>query len=150
MANSKTKKKKKKSYDEAQQLLKAANDSLREKEVCIKRWIQDGATKELPDFAEEMGKAMATNGLTNSQIRNVYGEIKRIQMGGFDKEKASFFLLRPKVAYAYGRSNGNKGLGLFKKVFDKVYNDVDDEKSYINFCNLMEAILAYHKANGGK
>ncbi|MCM1079531.1 MAG: type III-A CRISPR-associated protein Csm2 [Bacteroidales bacterium] len=125
-------------------------NKLREKEVCIKEWIQEGATKELPDFAEEMGCAMAKYKLTNSQIRNVYCEIKRIQMGGFEKEKASFFLLRPKVAYAYGRNPGNNGLKLFKKVFEKAYNYVNDEKSYINFCNLMEAILAYHKANNGQ
>ena len=66
-------------------------------------WITEGANERLPDFAEVLGKYMARNGLTNSKIRSIYGEIKRIQMGKFEIEKASFFLLRPKVAYAFGR-----------------------------------------------
>lgn len=118
-------------------------------------WITKEANKELVDFAEKMGKYMAKNGLTNSKIRSIYGEIKRIQMGEFEKEKASFYLLRPKVAYAVGREKNNKGnkgsngLLLFQLVFEKCFENVSDKKSYNNFCNLIEAILAYHKANDG-
>lgn len=125
-------------------------------EACLENaafqpdWILEGADSKLPDFAETLGKYMANNGLTNSKIRSIYGEIKRIQMGNFETEKASFYLLRPKVAYALGRDDKNKGLKLFKLVFDKVYPLVSDPKTYQNFCNLIEAILAYHKANGGK
>ena len=113
-------------------------------------WITKEANKELVDFAEKMGKYMANNGLTNSKIRSIYGEIKRIQMGEFEKEKASFYLLRPKVAYALGRDANNKGLQLFKLVFDTCSTDVSDQKTYQNFCNLIEAVLAYHKSNGGR
>lgn len=113
-------------------------------------WLTEGANEKLPDFAEKIGKYMARNGLTNSKIRSIYGEIKRIQMGKFEIEKASFFLLRPKVAYALGRDEKNKGLQLFKIVFDKTYPFVKDQTTYHNFCNLIEAILAYHKAYGGK
>ena len=113
-------------------------------------WITNEATPNLVDFAEKVGEFMANNGLTNSKIRNVYGEIKRIQMGEFEKEKSSFYLLKPKVAYALGRDEKNEGLKLFKKNFDKCFEFVTDQKSYLNFCNLMEAILAYHKAYGGK
>lgn len=113
-------------------------------------WITNEADAQLPEFADRMGKYMADNKLTNSKIRSIYLEIKRIQMGGFEKEKASFYLLKPKVAYALGRDEKNKGLRLFKLVFDKCSKDVSDQKTYHNFCNLLEAILAYHKANGGK
>lgn len=113
------------------------------------KWVTDEADKDLIAFAEKAGEYMAKNQLTNSKIRNVYGEIKRIQMGTFDKEKSSFFLLRPKVAYAFGRERNNKGLEMFKMVFDTAFDSVSDGKSYQNFCNLIEAILAYHKANGG-
>lgn len=118
--------------------------------VYNREWITNGATSDLVDFAETVGEFMAKNGLTNSKIRNVYGEIKRIQMGEFEKEKSSFYLLKPKVAYALGRDERNEGLKLFKKIFDECFNDVKDQKSYLNFCNLMEAVLAYHKAFGGK
>lgn len=113
-------------------------------------WITQGADEKLVKYAEEAGRFMAKNGLTNSKIRSIYGEIKRIQMGDFEKEKSSFFLLRPKVAYALGRDDKNEGLFLFKLIFDKCSADVKDRKTYINFCNFIEAILAYHKANGGK
>ena len=101
-------------------------------------------------YAEEMGKYMADNGLTNSKIRSIYGEIKRIQMGEFEKEKSSFYLLKPKVAYALGRDDKNQGLKLFKLIFDHCSVNVIDQKTYQNFCNFIEAILAYHKAFGGK
>jgi len=113
-------------------------------------WIVNGADEKLVIYAEEAGKFMAKSGLTNSKIRSIYGEIKRIQMGEFEKEKSSFYLLKPKVAYALGRDDKNEGLILFKLIFDKCSADVKDKKTYINFCNFVEAILAYHKANGGK
>lgn len=115
-----------------------------------KEWITNEASPETVEYAERMGEFMAKNGLTNSKIRSIYGEIKRIQMGEFEKEKSSFFLLKPKVAYALGRDDKNEGLKLFKKIFDKASEVVTNQKSYLNFCNLIEAILAYHKAYGGK
>jgi len=114
------------------------------------KWIKEGADEALITFAEKAGKFMAKNNLTNSKIRSIYGEIKRIQMGDFKKEKASFYLLKPKVAYAFGRDEKNEGLKLFKKIFDICSTDVNDQETYHNFCNLIEAILAYHKAHGGK
>jgi CRISPR-associated protein Csm2 len=113
-------------------------------------WITEGADGQLVEYAEKSGKFMAKNKLTNSKIRSIYGEIKRIQMGEFEKEKSAFILLKPKVAYALGRDEHNEGLKLFKFIFDRSSQDVVNQKSFINFCNFMEAILAYHKANGGK
>lgn len=113
-------------------------------------WIGKNADKDLVNFAEAAGIFMAKNGLTNSKIRSIYGEIKRIQMGDFKKEEPSFYLLKPKVAYALGRDPRNEGLILFKKIFDKCFDYVNDSKSFQNFSNLLEAVLAYHKANGGK
>ncbi|MBO5086431.1 MAG: type III-A CRISPR-associated protein Csm2 [Paludibacteraceae bacterium] len=124
------------------------------KNICYKSsWIKLEADKDLVEFSEKLGHQLVIYGLTTSKIRNIYGEIKRIQVGGFEKNKPSFYLLKPKVAYALGRETDKqkkRGLILFSKVFNKAFNDVVDEITYHNFCNLMEAILAYHKANGGK
>lgn len=113
-------------------------------------WISDKVDEDMINFTEKAGKTMKQKGLTTSQIRNVYGEIKRIQVAGFEKEKTSFFLLKPKMAYALGRDSKNLGLKLFKNIFDKCYAFVKDEKSYKNFCYLIEALIAYHKSFGGK
>lgn len=111
-------------------------------------WFTIGADKALVEYAELAGKTLAEKRLTTSQIRRIYGEIKRIQMKmekSWDEGKHSFYLLKPKVAYTYGREK-NVGMLIFKKIFDIAYDKVTDAKSYENFCNFMEAVLAYHKA----
>lgn len=128
-------------------------------------WIIKGADKDLIEYAEKAGEYMAPlykgekQCLSKSQIRNVYGEIKRIQLKGINtmEGKTSFMLLKPKVAYAEGR-NKTMGLSLFKKIFDDAWDAtskcLENESSsiiaYNNFCALLEAILAYHKAYGGQ
>jgi CRISPR-associated protein Csm2 len=122
------------------------------------KWITEGADESFVKFADEAGKYMAPQdnkdkqALSKSQIRNVFGEIKRIQLKGFNtpESKSAFMLLKPKVAYAEGR-NRTMGLSLFKKIFDEGWIYAKENKiTYQNFCNLLEAILAYHKAYGGK
>lgn len=108
-------------------------------------WITVGADKGLPIYAENVANVLAGGGLSNSKIRSVYGEMKRIQFGGFDKEKASFYLLRPKVAYALGRDRDNSGLKLFKRIFDDASQYVTDQSTFDNFCSFIEAIIAYLK-----
>ena len=113
-------------------------------------WIKTGATTEMVTFSESSGEYMAQNGLKSSKIRGIYGEIKRIQMKGFENAKTDFYLLKPKVAYAVGREKANmkeiKGIIMFQMIFDQSFAHVKDNTTYKNFCNLMEAIIAYHKA----
>ena len=132
--------------DQAQMEAKEKAKRIFSNKIFQKSWIETGADATLPDYAEFMGKAMADNELSSSKIRSIYGEIKRIQMGGFAKEKSSFYLLRPKMAYAVGRYKENIGLQLFKLVFDKAAQYVTDENTFLHFANFMEAVLAYHRA----
>jgi len=93
--------------------------------------------------------------LTTSQIRNVFGELRRIQLNGYVKEKTTFLLIKPKLAYAVKRHK-KKGLDMFYKLFCDAYDAIDfsdDNKGEIHFknlMNLMEAVLAYHKYHGGR
>lgn len=112
-------------------------------------WIKKEIDRDGINFTKDFGKFLANNRLTTSQIRNIYGELKRIQMKGYENEKTSFLLLLPKMAYAAQR-NKNDGLNALKSVFEKVHTYVTDEKSYKNMMDLMESILAYHKAFGGR
>lgn len=114
-------------------------------------WITEGITKETVSFAEKAGKYMKENNLSSSQIRNVFGEIKRIQMKGYTEEKSSYYLLKAKVAYAVGRDDKKtQGLKLFQLIFNRCWECVSNDKTYKNFCDLMESIIAFHKSFGGK
>lgn len=113
-----------------------------------KNWIINGVDSKTVEFAETLGKSLAQRRLSTSQIRNVFGEIKRIQLKGFEKEKTSFFLLKPKMAYAASRNN-SEAIKALKVAFDEAHTYVTTEATYKNFVDFFEAILAYHKAYGG-
>jgi len=120
----------------------------------IKQWIEQAIDKDTISFAEGMGKILKDDGLTTSQIRNVFGEMRKIQMNGFEKEKSNFLLLKAKLAYATKRQQA-KGMDKFYELFCEAYNSVDttSEKGTAQFDKLlqvMEAVLAYHKFHGGQ
>ncbi len=129
--------------------------NLEEHRTQIKNWIKNKIDKESVKFADGFGEQIARNGLTTSQIRIVFGEMRRIQMNKYVNEKTAFILLKPKLAYAVKR-HGSKGLTDFYIFFEIAYNEVDtnnDAEGSIHFENLMnltEAILAYHKYYGGR
>ena len=126
------------------------------------QWISTGLNKEAIEFAELFGKELtAPDGidkqkLTTSQIRNVYGEVQKMKMKGFDER--SFLILKPRLAYTTLRSsNKTKGSEQFKLVIEQALDAVLDGKNaeekqsrFENFANFFEAILAYHRSFGGK
>ncbi|MES2648153.1 MAG: type III-A CRISPR-associated protein Csm2 [Bacteroidota bacterium] len=120
----------------------------------IKQWVEIEIDKDTIVFAEAMGKALKDDGLTTSQIRNVFGEMRKIQMNGFEKEKSKFLLLRAKLAYATKRQQA-RGMDKFYELFCEAYDAVDTKSSKGNvqfdkLLHLMEAVLAYHKFYGGQ
>ncbi len=123
-------------------------------------WIKNGLDKEAILYAEHFGKELSPEGLgnkealTTSQIRNVYGEVQRMKMKGFNKSE--LLLLKPRLAYLTERK-GTTGSKDFRKVIEKALDEVlngNDEKEmearFQNFANFFEAILAYHRSFGGK
>ncbi len=121
----------------------------------IFEWVKNGITEKTVEEADRIGKFLANNKLTTSQIRNIFGEMRRIQMRGYEKEKSAFLLLKPKLAYAVKR-NDNEGIKEFYRIFCDGFDAVDkmnDEKGkehFNNFMQILEAILAFHKYYGGK
>ncbi len=116
-------------------------------------WITEGFEPQTVDYCENFAKEIKNGGLTTSQIRNFFGEVKRIQMKGIQNEKNAFYMLKPKLAYTAKRAN-KLGLDLFKDLMSKAHqavisNDENLEKKFKNYVDLLEAILAYHKAHGG-
>lgn len=121
--------------------------ALPDKETIEK--IIRGDTKKLVEVAEEWGKHLESHGLTTSQIRNVFGSVKKMEMKGF--EERELLLLKPKLAYAAGRPGSKKGTKDMSNILSIAIDYVgDSQKHFENFCNFFEAILAYHRAAGGK
>ena len=126
--------------------------------VKVKDWIRNGLDKEAIAYAEEFGRSLATGKksevLSTSQIRNVFGEVQRMRMKGFNEP--AFLLLKPRLVYSTMR-NGTDGSRDFKDVFEPAIDaviepDFEDEKQqrFERFADFFEAVLAYHRAFGGK
>lgn len=124
-------------------------------------WITDQLDGVAIDFAQRFGEHLCDlqNGrlgrmaLTTSQIRNFFGEVKRIQAKGYDKERSSFLLIRPKLAYAEARvlqKSGKSRITDFREVIERAHAAVQQPTHFQNFVDFLEATLAFHKFYGGK
>jgi len=123
----------------------------------IVSWVQQGPQPVLLDAAQQLGKDIQAKGLTTSQIRQVFTRLKSIEAKGYATQRTDFMMLKPYLAYAAGRQARVNGLQLFKDKItigiDAVFEDGSPEnepKRFVNFCKLFEAVLAYHRAFGGK
>lgn len=98
--------------------------------------------------AEQYGRQLARN-LTTSQIRNIYGAVKKMQMKGGELDTHKLLMLKPKLAYAAKRHGG--GVETLKDVLTQAIDLVgSDSKKFNRFVDFFEAILAYHKDAGGR
>ena len=137
-------------------------------------WITQGIDREGVDYLENLGYLLCDkdnakykdqagfNAMTVSQIRNIFGEIKRIvailpgQAGTVDHElQMEFLLLRPKIAYNTARvmaKSRKSRVQDFKSVLEIAHRAVDPSspKHIRNFSQFVEGIVAYHKVYGGK
>ena len=122
----------------------------------VKQWIQNGPDKDLLSSAETLGRDLQRNRLSTSQIRQVFTKLKTIEAKHYSANKTEFMMLKPYVAYAAGRQRNIKGLQTFKEKISWAIDEVisgdtaTEQQRFYNFCRLFEAILAYHRASGGK
>lgn len=121
----------------------------------------DEATESLVKEAKAIGEQMARDRVSTSQVRNIYGAVKQLQLlwhsadaPGSTKAFRQVMLLRPKIAYQAKRS---PNLTQLKSVLDDAIEEIGttENKSeryarFWRFAEFFEAILAYHTAAGGK
>lgn len=111
------------------------------------RWITESIDAECVTFCEEVASNLKE--VSSSYIRNIFGELKRIETKGFEYCRTDFFLLRPKVAYSTARSD-KKEAALFKEVYNKMADYVNGNSSFANLVRMTEAIIAYHRTYTNK
>ncbi len=109
--------------------------------------IHEGG-RTLVELAERVGRLVKNQGLTTSQIRNIYGLVKKMEMKGFNEHE--MMMLKPKMAYAAARASGQGARTLSQVLSDAIDAVGSDPEKFPRFVDLFEAILAYHKEAGGK
>jgi CRISPR-associated protein Csm2 len=125
----------------------------------VRAIIADGDAETLVRVAERVGCALVQEKLTTSQIRAFFGAVRQIEMSwpstGTDAEttrarRRELLLLRPKLAYQAARAPG-RGVARLRDVLDPAIAEVGgDRQRFQHFVDFFEAILAYHRAAGGR
>ena len=121
--------------------------------------LQQYKTRELVEDTEELGKKLARD-LKTTQIRKFLDAVNRLKAqpdrdNNFtEKVKPELDLLRPKLAYAAARQRkGDRDPGPvepLRKVLEAAIKKVDEPEDFTRLVQLIESIIAYHKAAGGK
>jgi len=110
----------------------------------------------IEDIAKEDGLAeqAAKNfrDLKPSQLRRFFGAVKKIEYNLADDSwsavEADFYMIRPLLAYAEGRSLIPRDFYTLVTVAMQkvpVGDDAQKKKNYKTFVNLLESVVAYHK-----
>jgi len=122
----------------------------------VKRLIGQDQPEEFVRWADQIGQRIARQ-VTTSQIRNVFGTVRQIEMNWRGDPEGSYrqaVLLKPKLGYAAARERG-QGLKDLEAVLvpalDAMMEAKPEQKHHCfnRFVEFFEAILAYHKKYGG-
>jgi CRISPR-associated protein Csm2 len=117
----------------------------------------DESGKEMVEYAQKVAQALVRNGLTRSQIRTIFTEVRQIEaMWGASHQKEALrrlVMLKPKLAYQTARTSS---MDLLQKELTAAIDEVEKanaeqkDAAFQRFVDFFEAILAYHRANGGR
>lgn len=116
--------------------------------------VEKGIDANFIAWAENFGRKIRF--ITSSQIRNVYGTVKKIEMSAKrdDFDLTALLMLKPRLAYARARARQREFKDLEEALayaIDEVSKPGEDQYDrLLRFCQGFEAILAYHRAAGGK
>ena len=117
----------------------------------------DADGKILVDFADSIGERLFHDGMTRSQIRNIFSEARLIELewkkNEIDAAKRRLNLLKPKMEYQKAREDKitylvqvlNEAVDQTQKASGDTFN-----QAFKRFMEFFEAILAYQRKYGGK
>jgi CRISPR-associated protein Csm2 len=130
------------------------------------KWITIKITEEGIDYLSGLGlflcdkkfeddKFAGFNGVTSAQLRNLFSEVKRIELKMEDNPdwETDVLMLRPKIAYntarTLQRTRGSRMKEL-REVLELALKSVKSQDDFRRFSKFFEGIIAYHKVYGGK
>lgn len=127
----------------------------------FKSGLQEYQIHELVTDTENFGKELVRKQLKTNQIRKFLDAVKRLKSTLDKSEKRDIkvinddlFLLLPQLAYAAARQQRNPRdpgpVAPFKQVLEAAIKKVVTPTDFDKFVQLVESIIAYHKAAGGQ
>ncbi|RCK74887.1 MAG: CRISPR-associated protein, Csm2 family [Anaerolineae bacterium] len=127
---------------------------------------QDPTGEKLVDFAKRTAEQLVKNQLTRGQVRNIFTEVRKIEAlweaegvkksseRDYSRALRRLVMLKPKMDYQTARIPQVQRL---KEVLSEAIDEVvkgqtpeEQNERFKRFMNLFEAILAYHRAEGGR
>ncbi|GAB4467972.1 MAG: type III-A CRISPR-associated protein Csm2 [Anaerolineales bacterium] len=126
----------------------------------------DPTGQQLVQFAQTTAERLVKDQLTRGQIRNIFTEVRKIEAlwdaegvkkpddRNYDKALRRLVMLKPKMDYQTSRIPQVQRLKeVLSEAIDEVVKSKDNkerDERFKRFMNLFEAILAYHRAKGGR
>lgn len=114
--------------------------------------IVDGDAQALVEKAEGLGRELSKP-LSTSQIRSLFTEVRQIEaewQHNPERAHRRLILLKPKMAYRAKKESG-QGVRALVDILTPCIDLVQgDPVRFRRFVEFFEAILAYHKAYGGR
>jgi CRISPR-associated protein Csm2 len=113
--------------------------------------LKDYPIRTLVKDAEAFGPELRRQRLETNQIRRFLDALNQLKAqlvsSKFEDIETEVVLLKPKLAYAAARQNAVKPLHeVMSAAIEKVY----EQEDFYRLIQLVESIIAYHKAAGGK
>lgn len=109
----------------------------------LEQIIKEGDTDALIGYAEAVAKEAFEADLGTTQVRNIYGVVKQMQVQA-EPDYAQLTLLIPKLLYVAAKQSA---LGTLAAVLSEAIQMVEKESErFERFCDFFEAIVAYHYA----
>jgi CRISPR-associated protein Csm2 len=120
-------------------------------------FTDDPSGAKLVELAKSTATQLVRENLTRAQIRNIFTEVRKIEALWSTKRDDAMRrlnMLKPKLDYQAARSTPVGRLrDLLIPAIDEVGKAATDEerdRRFSRFMDLFEAILAYHRAQGGR
>lgn len=125
------------------------NNLVENKDNILIQILDDESGTVLIEQAENLGKYLAKK-MSTSQIRSLFFEAKGINFTSKDGIYR-INLLRAKLAYTAGRFKKQVNeIDNFRKILDTMLKSINSEERFKRFIDFFEAVVAYHRAHGGK